>query len=106
MHDDQNAPTPATQHSEYQAPQVERVMDAEELVREVHYAGEPVPISLRIERKIARSTGARRDAMEDSRKVVSADGRAVYEPPEVERVLDAEELAREVHYAGDIPVIS
>jgi hypothetical protein len=26
-------------------PQVERVMDAEELAREVHYAGEPAPVS-------------------------------------------------------------
>ena len=39
MQDDQNAPTPVTQDSEYEAPQVERVMDAEELAREVHYAG-------------------------------------------------------------------
>jgi hypothetical protein len=27
----------------YDPPQVERVMDAEELAREVHYAGAPVP---------------------------------------------------------------
>ena len=26
-----------------------------------------------------------------------------YDPPQVERVLDADELEREVHYAGDIP---
>ena len=43
--DDQNAPTPATEHSEYEAPHIERVMDAEELAREVHYAGGIVPIS-------------------------------------------------------------
>jgi hypothetical protein len=27
----------------YESPQVDRVMDAEELAREVHYAGVPVP---------------------------------------------------------------
>jgi len=31
---------------------------------------------------------------------------ADYVSPEVERVMDAEELAREVHYAGEPPTIS
>lgn len=35
----------------------------------------------------------------------SADGPG-YDPPQVERVIDADELAREVHYAGDITPIS
>jgi hypothetical protein len=29
-----------------------------------------------------------------------------YEPPQVERVMDADELAREVHYAGDFVPVS
>ena len=29
----------------YEAPEVERVLDAEELAREAHYAGSPAPIS-------------------------------------------------------------
>ncbi len=30
-----------------------------------------------------------------------------YEPPQVDKVVDADELAREVHYAGDdVPVVS
>jgi hypothetical protein len=32
------------------------------------------------------------------------DGIGGYEPPRVERVMDAEDLAREVHYAGRVPV--
>ena len=32
-------PGPDPKHSEYEPPQVERVMDADELAREVHYAG-------------------------------------------------------------------
>jgi len=35
----QSGPTPEIQPFEYEAPQVERVMDSEELAREVHYAG-------------------------------------------------------------------
>jgi hypothetical protein len=31
--------TPETRRSDYEPPQVERVMDANELAREVHYAG-------------------------------------------------------------------
>jgi hypothetical protein len=30
---------------EYEPPQVERVMDADELAREVHYAGDAIPVS-------------------------------------------------------------
>ena len=33
------------QEPEYEAPQVERVLDAEELEREVHYAGDQIPVS-------------------------------------------------------------
>jgi hypothetical protein len=32
--------------ADYVSPEVERVMDAEELAREVHYAGEVIPVSL------------------------------------------------------------
>ncbi len=42
--EDEARRAPETQHSEYEPPQVERVMVAEELAREVHYAG-IVPIS-------------------------------------------------------------
>jgi hypothetical protein len=31
-------------------------------------------------------------------------GPEAYQPPQVDRVLDAEELAREVHYAGRVPI--
>jgi hypothetical protein len=38
----------------------------------------------------------------DPRTVCPEDVRlGAYEPPQVERVMDAEELAREVHYAGN-----
>lgn len=41
-----NAPTQDPKHPEYEPPQVERVIDAEEISREVHYAGNlPPPIS-------------------------------------------------------------
>jgi hypothetical protein len=42
----------------------------------------------------------------DERKDAAADSKQPeYEPPQVESVMDADELAREVHYAGDfIPV--
>jgi hypothetical protein len=29
-----------------------------------------------------------------------------YEPPQIEQVLEADELAREVHYAGDVIPVS
>ena len=35
----QREPAADPEHSEYEPPQVERVMDHEELSREVHYAG-------------------------------------------------------------------
>jgi len=40
--------------------------------------------------------------MEEHHEPTSPDDRkpVEYEPPEVERVLDADELTREVHYAG------
>jgi hypothetical protein len=31
-------------------------------------------------------------------------GLDAYEPPEVETVMDADELSREVHYAGRVPI--
>ncbi len=34
-----NEPTQDAEQPRYEAPQVERVMDADELAREVHYAG-------------------------------------------------------------------
>jgi hypothetical protein len=34
-----NTPASDANSSEYEAPQVERVMEADELAREVHYAG-------------------------------------------------------------------
>lgn len=37
-----NTPASDPMRSEYEAPQVERVMKADELAREVHYAGVPV----------------------------------------------------------------
>jgi len=37
--DSRNEPSPDPKLPEYEAPQVERVMDADELSREVHYAG-------------------------------------------------------------------
>ncbi|MGH7566708.1 MAG: hypothetical protein ACREK2_07755 [Gemmatimonadota bacterium] len=40
-----NEPAPDPKHPEYNPPQVERVMDADELAREVHYAGEVIPVS-------------------------------------------------------------
>jgi len=40
-----NTLTPDPKHPEYEPPQVERVMDAEEISREVHYAGTAQPIS-------------------------------------------------------------
>ena len=36
---------PDSEHPEYDPPRVEQVMDADELVREVHYAGDQVPVS-------------------------------------------------------------
>lgn len=36
---------PDSKQPEYDPPRVELVMDADELVREVHYAGDQVPIS-------------------------------------------------------------
>jgi len=40
MQDDiQPTPVPEPTRSEYEPPQVERVIDANELAREVHYAG-------------------------------------------------------------------
>ncbi len=47
MKDQKNVSPENPQNAEYEAPQVEHVMDAEELAREVHYAGEvpTVPIS-------------------------------------------------------------
>ena len=43
----------------------------------------------------------------DSRDVPAADPRqSEYEPPQVERVMEADELAREVHYAGDFVPVS
>ncbi len=41
----------------------------------------------------------------DTSSEPASDRKTEYEPPQVERVMDADELAREVHYAGDfIPV--
>ncbi len=37
-----STPAEEAKGAEYEAPEVERVMDAEELDREVHYAGSPV----------------------------------------------------------------
>jgi hypothetical protein len=45
MDEIQRAHARETEQPEYEAPQVERVMDAEELAREVHYAGEPPTVS-------------------------------------------------------------
>jgi hypothetical protein len=44
--ENQREPASKTQPSEYESPRVESVMDAEELAREVHYAGGVIdPIS-------------------------------------------------------------
>lgn len=40
-----NEPTQDPRQPEYEAPQVERVIDADELAREVHYAGNGIPVS-------------------------------------------------------------
>ncbi|HJR53086.1 MAG TPA: hypothetical protein VJ982_05175 [Gemmatimonadota bacterium] len=40
-----NTPVSDPKRSEYEAPQVERVMEADELAREVHYAGSPPVVS-------------------------------------------------------------
>jgi hypothetical protein len=43
--DPRNAPAQDPKHPEYDPPQVERVIDADDLAREVHYAGRSEPIS-------------------------------------------------------------
>ena len=40
----------------------------------------------------------------DTSSAPAPDVKPEYEPPQVERVMDADELAREVHYAGILPV--
>jgi len=43
--DSRDVPAPDPRQPEYEPPQVERVMEADELAREVHYAGDIVPVS-------------------------------------------------------------
>ena len=43
MKDQESMSPEDARNAEYESPQVEQVMDAEELAREVHYAGEDIP---------------------------------------------------------------